>query len=288
MVQIDKVHTNISGTDFRDFLTLTDNGTVLSRFNASGQLYLGDASHNSANTLLTVFNGSGSEAYVKYQNTTTGSNTGDGTETGLTGAEFFFHNYELTGNITFRPGNTERLDLESDGTINMSAATMLDIPASASAAPAAEGEIIVDSDITDHTDLIKFFSGEEQVVISIPVGNLTANDGHGIFYNAANNEFEMAAGAGGSSEWTDTGSFLRPNDNNEGWLLYDADGDTLAASPSGFSNTNTSAAGTVLFQIKDGTDDMFAVDSTNRVIVGDRPSSFLTTTYLSLTRAGGS
>lgn len=77
-------------------------------------------------------------------------------------------------------------------------ATSLEIPNGATPTVDAAGEVAVDTTITDHTGLIKYHDGvEELTVIALPTANLTATDGHVPAYNATNNEFEMVAQSGG-------------------------------------------------------------------------------------------
>lgn len=86
------------------------------------------------------------------------------------------------------------------GVYDFGGATSLEIPNGATPTVNAAGEIAVDTTITDHTGLIKYHDGtEELTVIALPTGNLTTTDGHVVSYNATNNEFEMAAAGGGLS-----------------------------------------------------------------------------------------
>lgn len=84
------------------------------------------------------------------------------------------------------------------GVYDFGGATSFEIPNGAAPTVNAAGEVAVDTTITDHTGLIKYHDGvEELTVIAIPTGNLTTTDAHVIAYNATNNEFEMTAAAGG-------------------------------------------------------------------------------------------
>lgn len=91
-----------------------------------------------------------------------------------------------------------KIDLTSTQSINLSNAEDLKIPNGASFAAAAAGEIGVDTTITDHTGLIKYHDGVEELSsIAVPTADLTTTDGHIVAYNATNNQFEMVAPAGG-------------------------------------------------------------------------------------------
>ncbi|HEB12596.1 MAG TPA: hypothetical protein ENI11_02855 [Actinobacteria bacterium] len=85
-------------------------------------------------------------------------------------------------------------------------ATSLEVPSADAPTVNADGEIALDTLITDHTDLLIYRGGdavEDKLIIAIPRDQLTATDGHVIAYNAADNEFEMVAGGGGSGDITD-------------------------------------------------------------------------------------
>ena len=91
---------------------------------------------------------------------------------------------------------------EADGDVytgvhDFGGASSFELPNSATPTVDAIGEVALDTTITDHTPLFRYFSGtEEMLVIAIPNDQLTATDGHVISYNATDNEFEMvAAGA---------------------------------------------------------------------------------------------
>ena len=82
---------------------------------------------------------------------------------------------------------------------DFSAAT-LRIPVSASPTIAVNGDIAIDTTITDFsTPLIRYFGTESMVVIAVPTAEIDTapGDGNVLAYNATNDEFEfVAAGAG--------------------------------------------------------------------------------------------
>lgn len=88
---------------------------------------------------------------------------------------------------------------EADGDIytgvhNFGGASSFELPNSATPTVDATGEIALDTTITDHTPLLRYFSGsEEMLVIAIPNDQLTSTNAHVISYNATDNEFEMVA-----------------------------------------------------------------------------------------------
>lgn len=86
------------------------------------------------------------------------------------------------------------------GSWDFGGAADFEIPNSATPTVDTAGQIAIDTTITDHTGLITYHDGTEALyAIAIPTGNLSANDGYVISYNATNNEFEMASASAGSN-----------------------------------------------------------------------------------------
>lgn len=85
------------------------------------------------------------------------------------------------------------------GVHDFGGATSLELPNSATPTVNADGEIAVDTTITDFSHgLIRYFSGEELVVVAVPTAQIvTPTGGHVVSYNATNDEFELVAAAGG-------------------------------------------------------------------------------------------
>lgn len=77
------------------------------------------------------------------------------------------------------------------GVHDFGGATSFEIPNGAAPTVDAAGEIAIDTTITDHTALLKYFGAEELVVPAMPIASLTANDRHAVLYNATDNEFTM-------------------------------------------------------------------------------------------------
>ncbi len=89
--------------------------------------------------------------------------------------------------------------------LNSFVTSTMRISLSATPTMAVDGDFAIDTTITDFTmGLIKYFDGEEMVIVSIPVAEtVTPTGGHVITYNATNDEFELIAAAGGSdTPWT--------------------------------------------------------------------------------------
>lgn len=96
--------------------------------------------------------------------------------------------------------NVARLN-DEDRVIDFGGAASLEIPNDAAPTVDAAGEIAIDTTITDHTGLITYHDGTEALyAVGLPTGNLNANDGYVVAYNATNNEFEMVAAGGGAIE----------------------------------------------------------------------------------------
>lgn len=91
--------------------------------------------------------------------------------------------------------------LSLPATINLGGKTSLEIPNGTGPTVDADGEIAVDTSVTDFSHgLIKYFGGEELGVVAMPIAQFTApTDGYVVAYNAANDEFVLAAPGGGSS-----------------------------------------------------------------------------------------
>ena len=86
------------------------------------------------------------------------------------------------------------------GDVDLSGADSITLIADSAPTVDANGEIAIDTTITDFSHgLIKYHSGEELVVVAMPVSEIvTPVDGHYVAYNATNDEFELVAPAGGS------------------------------------------------------------------------------------------
>lgn len=89
------------------------------------------------------------------------------------------------------------------GTYDFGGATSFEIPNSATPTVDADGEVAVDTTVTDFSHgVMKYYGGEEMGVVSMPIAEFTSpTDGHVVSYNATNDEFELAAGGGGAADW---------------------------------------------------------------------------------------
>lgn len=87
----------------------------------------------------------------------------------------------------------------STDVIDFGGATSFEIPNSAAPTVNAAGEIALDTSITNHKPLIKYYTGsEEMVVIACPTANLTTTDNYVLEYDAASNSFQFVS-IGGSA-----------------------------------------------------------------------------------------
>lgn len=84
------------------------------------------------------------------------------------------------------------------GAYDFGGATSFELPNSATPTVNADGQIAIDTTVTDFSHgIIKYYSGEEMAVVAVPVAQLTSpTDTYVIKYNATNDEFELAADAG--------------------------------------------------------------------------------------------
>jgi hypothetical protein len=85
------------------------------------------------------------------------------------------------------------------GTHDFGGADDLEIPNSATPTVDTDGQIAIDTTVTDFSHgVMKYFGGEEMAVVAMPIAELTTpTGGHVIAYNATNDEFELVAQAGG-------------------------------------------------------------------------------------------
>jgi len=88
------------------------------------------------------------------------------------------------------------------GVYDFGGADSFEIPNSATPTVDADGEIAIDTTVTDFSlGVMKFYGGEEQGVVSMPIAQFTSpTDGYVVAYNATNDEFELAAAGGGGGD----------------------------------------------------------------------------------------
>lgn len=104
-------------------------------------------------------------------------------------------------NVSNGDGVSGNPTLTLSDTIDLGGFTSLEIPNSAAPTVNADGEIAVDTTVTDFSHgLIKYFSTEELAVIAVPVAELGGmSDGDTLVYSATADEFTIAPGGGGGS-----------------------------------------------------------------------------------------
>lgn len=85
--------------------------------------------------------------------------------------------------------------IDPDGTINFGGAVSLEIPNSATPTVNADGEVAIDTTVTDFSHgVYKYYGGEEMGIVAMPIAEFTTPlDGIVPTYNATNDEFEMRA-----------------------------------------------------------------------------------------------
>jgi hypothetical protein len=114
---------------------------------------------------------------------------------------------ELTGaaGVTIESVLLKDNGITATGVMDFGGATSLEIPNSATPTVNADGEIALDTTITDFSHgLIRYYGGEELVIIAVPAAQIDTapTDGHVLAYNATNDEFEFVAQAGGGGGHT--------------------------------------------------------------------------------------
>lgn len=183
-----------------------------------GQLDInGQAIGDGTNELLTFTEDASAVNHVNIENQATGSgpiisSAGDDTNVNLefsakgSGVFNFDSDINVTGDVggTTIGGITEANLVDKSasevitGSWDFGGAGSLEIPNSATPTVNADGEIAVDTTVTDFSaGVLKYYSGEEMAVVAMPIAQLTTpTDGNVVSYNATNDEFELAAGSG--------------------------------------------------------------------------------------------
>lgn len=84
-------------------------------------------------------------------------------------------------------------NISTTGTIDFGGATSFELPNSATPTVNADGEVAIDTTVTDFSHgIMKYYSTEEVGVVAMPVAQFTTPTGGDIIsYNATNDEFEM-------------------------------------------------------------------------------------------------
>lgn len=101
-----------------------------------------------------------------------------------------------TGTVNFVGSDSPTLT----GNIDAGGATTFEIPNSAAPTLNAAGQIALDTTITGHTPLIKYYDGSTTLTaIAMPTANLSTVDNSIVSYNATNDEFEMITASGGGA-----------------------------------------------------------------------------------------
>jgi len=88
--------------------------------------------------------------------------------------------------------------LQATGEVNFGGSTSLEIPNDAAPTVNADGEIALDTTVTDFSHgLIRYFGGEGLVLVAMPDAEfVTPADGTVVTYNATNDEFELTTPSG--------------------------------------------------------------------------------------------
>jgi hypothetical protein len=112
-----------------------------------------------------------------------------------TGTHTFSNTISASAGIDSSGGTTTVGTLA--GTIDAGSATSLEIPNSATPTVNANGEIAIDTTVTDFSHgVMKYYSGEEMGVLAMPIAQFTSpTDNYVVAYNATNDEFELIDGA---------------------------------------------------------------------------------------------
>lgn len=100
--------------------------------------------------------------------------------------------------VTNGDGVSGNPTLSLPATIDLGGKTSFEVPNSAAPTIDADGEIAVDTTVTDFSHgVLKYFGGEEMGVVAMPIAQFTSpTDTYVVKYNATADEFQLAADAG--------------------------------------------------------------------------------------------
>lgn len=132
-----------------------------------------------------------------------GTNSGDQTSiVGISGTKANYNTSCSDGDFLFTDGGTGTGDYDFGG------ASSLEIPNSTSPTVNADGEIAVDTSVTDFSHgILKYYSGEELGVVSMPIAQFTSpTNGYLVSYNSTADEFQLTAPPSGFDPNTTNGT----------------------------------------------------------------------------------
>lgn len=106
------------------------------------------------------------------------------------------------------------------GVIDGGGATSFELPNSAAPTVDADGEIAVDTTVTDFSHgLIRYFAGEELMIVAMPVAQFTSPTGNYVVsYDATADEFQLKAAGGAGITWTEVTGTSQSAAVNNGYI----------------------------------------------------------------------
>jgi hypothetical protein len=119
-----------------------------------------------------------------------GTNTGDQTTiVGISGTKTEYNTSCSDGNFLYADGGT------ATGVYDFGGADSFEVPNSAAPTVDVDGEIAVDTSVTDFSHgILKYYGGEELGVVALPIAQFTSpTNGYAILYNSTADEFQLGA-----------------------------------------------------------------------------------------------